>query len=409
MTSRRTAFVLAWSLWGLWVVMAVLYLWAVWNAPIADESLLVVALVMYATVGALVVARLPGNAVGWLMMAIAFTLVLQSLGEAYVYSRSNPGYVAVAWLASTLFSVWLLLVASFLPLVFPTGHLPSRRWRPVWWFSVATLIASIVAQALAPGELAVQASIDNPLGVHGAAATVVKVVEVASWFAMAVAVACAVLSLLLRFRASRGIERQQLQWFALAAVTTVAGLAASALGEVGLPRPWGQLIGDGGWIAFALAGIIGVPVAMGIAVLRHRLYDIDVVINRALVYGTLTAALATVYVGSVLLLRLLLSPVAGDSGLAVAGSTLAVAALFRPVRARIQAGVDRRFFRSRYDASRTLRDFTLRLRHEIDLDAMATDLCATVDQAVPATHVSLWIRAGRTRRMDADARALPRR
>jgi hypothetical protein len=338
-----------------------------------------------------VASRHPGNAVGWLMMAIAYTILLQGMSEAYAYSRSKPGYVVVAWVSSELFIVWLLLIVSFLPLVFPTGRLLSRRWRPVWWFSVAIMATSIVAVGLMPGKLDVEADIPNPIGVHGTAATVVKVVNDATWFWVTAAVLLTALSLVLRFRRSRGTERQQLKWFAFAGITTVAGLLVSTLGEV-LPPNWGNPIGDAGWNSFIVAGLLGMPVAMGIAVLRHRLYDIDVVINRTLVYGTLTAALATTYVGSVLLLNLVLSPVAGDSALSVAGSTLAVAALFRPLRSRIQAVVDRRFYRSRYDATRTLDEFSQRLRHELDLDAVGADLCAAVDQTVQPSHISLWLR-----------------
>jgi hypothetical protein len=261
----------------------------------------------------------------------------------------------------------------------------------VWWFSVATLATSIAAVGLMPGELDIEADIENPLAVHGAAATVVRSVNSAVWFAVTTAVLLTAASLVLRFRGSTGTERQQLKWFAFAGLATVAGLMIATLGAA-LPPAWGEPIGDTGWNSFIVAGMLGMPVAMGIAVLRHRLYDIDVVINRTLVYGTLTAALAATYVGSVLLLNLVLSPLAGESALAVAGSTLAVAALFRPARARIQAVVDRRFYRSRYDAARTLDDFALRLRHELDLDAVGADLCAAADQTVHPSHVSLWLR-----------------
>ena len=391
MSPRRTPSVIAWSLWGLWVALTVLCVWVIQDTPASDESVIVIALTAYATVGALVASRQPGNAVGWLMMAIAFTILLQTLGDAYAYSRSNPGYVAVGWVTGLLFSVWLLLIVSFLPLVFPTGRLLSRRWRPVWWFSVATLATSIAAVGLMPGELDIEADIENPLAVHGAAATVVRSVNSAVWFAVTTAVLLTAASLVLRFRGSTGTERQQLKWFAFAGLATVAGLMIATLGAV-LPPAWGEPIGDTGWNSFIVAGMLGMPVAMGIAVLRHRLYDIDVVINRTLVYGTLTAALATTYVGSVLLLNLVLSPLAGESALSVAGSTLAVAALFRPARARIQAVVDRRFYRSRYDAARTLDEFALRLRHELDLDAVGADLCAAADQTVHPSHVSLWLR-----------------
>jgi hypothetical protein len=245
--------------------------------------------------------------------------------------------------------------------------------------------------ALTPGELAVYADIDNPIHVHGAALAVVEALGAASEFLLMISILLTALSLVLRFRGSRGRERQQVKWFAFAGLMTAGGLLIAALGNL-LPPAWGNPIGGVGWALFLSFAILGIPIATGIAILRHHLYDIDVVINRTLVYGTLTAALAATYVGSVLLLRVVLSPLAGESALAVAGSTLAVAALFRPARARIQAVVDRRFYRSRYDAARTLDEFALRLRNELDLDAVGTDLCAAAVRTVQPSHISLWLR-----------------
>ena len=391
MTTRRSLSVLAWSLLALWVLVAALFVWQSQNQPIADEWVLVVPLVGYATVGALVASRHPTNAVGWLLLAIALTIACGELGETYIHTRSNPGYVAVAWVNGWLFNVWLLLIVGFLPLLFPDGKLISRRWRPVFLLAVATVVTQVLTVALAPGELAVTASVENPLGVHGGFHAVLEVLTVVSWCAFVVVAGLTSASLVVRFRRSRGREHQQVKWFAFAGLMTIAGLLTSALGEL-LPRSWGDPIGAVGWIVFLVACIVGIPVATGVAILKHRLYDIDVVINRTLVYGTLTAALAAIYVGSVLLMRLLLGPLAGDSALSVAASTLAVAALFRPLRSRIQAVVDRRFYRSRYDAARTLDEFAHRLRHELDLDAVGADLCAAADHSVQPSHISLWLR-----------------
>jgi hypothetical protein len=376
---------------ALWVLVAVLFVREAQGQPIADEWVLVVPLFGYAAVGALVAARQPGNAVGWLLLGIALMIALGSLGDSYIQTRANPGYLAVAWVDGWLFNVWLMLIVGFLPLLFPDGRLLSRRWRPVLWLAVATCLTQVLTVALAPGELAVTASIENPLGVEGPLHSVLVVVSVVSWCAFVVTAVLTSASLVMRFRRSTATGRQQVKWFAFAGLTTIAGLLTSALGE-SLPKSWGDPIGAVGWVVFLVACIGGIPIATGIAILRHRLYDIDVVINRTLVYLTLSTALAATYVGSVLLLRLVLGPLAGESALAVAGSTLAVAALFRPARARIQAIVDRRFYRSRYDATRTLDEFAHRLRHELDLDAVGADLCAAADRTVQPSHISLWLR-----------------
>ena len=391
MTTPRALAALAWCLLALWVLVAALFVWESRHQPIADEWVLVLPLVGYAVVGALVASRHPGNAVGWLLLAIALAIALGDLAETYIHTRSNPGYVAVAWVSGWLFNVWLMLIVGFLPLLFPDGRLISRRWRPVLWLAVATVTTQVVTVAVTPGDLAVTANIENPLGVEGTLHGGLVVLSVVSWCVFVVVAGLTSASLVVRFRRSRGRERQQVKWVAFAGLMTIAGLLTSALGEL-LPKPWGDVIGDVGWIVFLAACIGGIPVATGVAILRHHLYDIDVVINRTLVYGTLTAALAAIYVGSVLLLRVVLAPVAGESALSIAGSTLAVAAVFRPARTRIQALVDRRFYRSRYDAARTLDEFAHRLRHELDLDAVGADLCAAADQTVQPSHISLWLR-----------------
>jgi hypothetical protein len=391
MGPHRGTTVLAWSLFVLWAGLAIATEVVGSSQSANRDHSFPLMLVGYAAVGAVVAWRHPGNAVGWLLVGIALTITLQIAGETYVIPLSHPGHVAVAWVSGLLFTVWFLLIVAFLPLVFPTGRLLSSRWRPVWWFDVLTLLASVAAVGLTPGEMAVNAPGDNPLGVDGTALVVLEWLEPLVLAANVAAVVLSGVSLALRFHRSIGVERQQLKWFASAVLLALGSLIVSTLGDL-LPNPWGEALNSLGWAGFLFSCILGIPVATGIAVLRYRLYDIDLVINRTLVYGSLTAALATTYVGSILLLRLGLSPVAGHSDLAVAGSTLMVAALFRPARARIQAVVDRRFYRRRYDAVSTLDEFSGRLRDELDLDAVGADLCAIADRSVQPAHVSLWLR-----------------
>ena len=199
--------------------------------------------------------------------------------------------------------------------------------------------------------------------------------------------------MLVRFRRSRGEERLQLKWFVLTIVLVLTFVAAAGIAAEVAPAASGANPVEEVCFYLALLGVAALPVASAAAILKYRLYDIDLVINRALVYGALTASLAGAYLGSVLLLQLALSPLTDESDLAVAGSTLAVAALFRPARGRIQALVDRRFYRRRYDAARTLESFGGRLRDEVDLDALGADLRAAVAETVQPAHISLWLRS----------------
>ena len=287
------------------------------------------------------------------------------------------------------------LMGTFLILLYPDGHLPSPRWRPLAWLSAVTIFVLFLVGDLSPGELQAGPvpTLPNPLGLESARPVFDVLLAVLLPLIALCIVGCAV-ALVQRFRRSDGIERLQLKWLttagALVAVLFVLSIALSLLSQATSTGPQPD------WLT-ALDSIVALsflllPVAIGISILRHGLYEIDVVINRALVYGSLSATLAGVYLGLVLLLQLVLRPLTDQSDLAVAGSTLAVAALFRPARARIQSLVDRRFYRSRYDAARTLEAFAGQLRHELDLEAVGTDLRTAVRDTVQPEHVSLWLR-----------------
>jgi len=284
----------------------------------------------------------------------------------------------------------------FLVLLFPDGTLPSPRWRPVAWIAGLTLVAVPVLIALSSQKLENSAlpALDNPLawkrGTHFLEALTFVTLPLIPLSFLAAAS-----SLVLRFRRSSGVERLQLKWLATAgAVVALLYLLAMAASLATLVPPFQS--GAKAWVSAtqtaAIVSFMLLPTAIAVAILRHRLYDIDVVINRTLVYGALTLTLAASYAGSVLLLQGLLSPITQQSDLAVAASTLLVAALFQPARRRIQSAVDRRFYRSRYDAARTLDAFATRLRSELDLDAIGSDLRSTAVNAVHPEHVSLWIR-----------------
>jgi hypothetical protein len=270
-------------------------------------------------------------------------------------------------------------------LLFPDGHLPSRRWRPVAAMS-AVAILGFVATVLRPGPFDVPFDrVSNALGVPGMREAI-NALNGACWMLTWVALGLGVRALALRLRGARGDERQQLKW--VLTVSTVVGAVTVVLMGSWFIWPenvqWRMAVMGGAFIAF--------PLATGVAILRHRLYDIDVVINRALVYGTLTATLAGAYLGGVLVLQLVLRPLTQESSLAIAASTLAVAALFRPARSRIQAVVDRRFYRRKYDAARTHEAFSARLREEVDLDSLAAQLREVVGETMQPAHVSLWLR-----------------
>jgi hypothetical protein len=389
--SPRGFRLLAWSLFAAVVVTMLGVVGLVASGRPADDLFILLA-IGYPLVGAMVASRQPHNAVGWLLLVIGLALALGALCDTNIRSASAPLFALSAWASQWIWHVWLGLAGVFLPLVFPTGRLISRRWRPVLWFGIAALLAQVLGAAFQPGPLEIESprSLENPLGIEAAG-----VVSDAGTVLAVVAYLLAAASLLVRFRRARGTERQQLKWFAYVALFAVAGLALATSSvlfgaeEGEQAAGWAQVVGPVGWFTALTAIVIGVPAATGLAILRHRLYDIDVVIRRTLVYAALTATLVATYVGTVLLLQLVLSP---GSDLAIAASTLAVAALFRPAAARIQRLVDRRFYRRRYDAARTLEGFGARLRDEVALDSLSSELRRVVDDTVQPAHVSLWLR-----------------
>jgi hypothetical protein len=340
----------------------------------------------FALVGAIVAVRRPRNPVGWFFGAGAFLWALGVLSSGLywhmAFGRPDPPAAAdyVAWLGTWSFLPAFTLLLALVPLLFPTGAAIGPRWRVVGWTAAVAGGLATLSNAFAPGPLdtADFPWVDNPFGIEGLGLGTLADV---SFVAVGAAALAGLASLVVRYRRARGIERLQLRWVAAAGCLLVVGAIG---GEVAS----GWLGSGAGWAAI-LVGLLLLAIAVAVALLRYRLYDIDVVINRTLVYGALTATLAATYVGLVLLLQLLLSP---GSDLAIAGSTLAVAALFHSARTRIQAAVDRRFYRRRYDVARTLERFGARLRDEVDLDALGAELRWVVAETMQPDHVSLWIR-----------------
>jgi hypothetical protein len=346
----------------------------------------------YACVGAVVAARVPENPIGWIFCATGLAYGLATLSYEYarygLYATAHP--LAGASLAAALPTEPIAALLGLTVLFFPHGHLPSRRWRPVAASLLLAMALFAASGLLRPGPLDEPfATVSHPLGIPGWR-TAMLVVDGSAWVLTVVGTAAAAVSVGVRLRRARGVERQQLK-LVLAVGVVVAAVTALDMSSWGV---WahGELQIRIGLIGLAFAAF---PVAAGVAILRYRLYDIDVVINRTLVYGALTATLAAAYLCSVLLLQLLLQPLTESSSLAIAASTLAVAALFRPARSRIQALVDRRFYRRRYDMQRTLEAFAGRLRDEVALDALSTELRDVVTDTMQPAHVSLWLRAPR--------------
>jgi hypothetical protein len=401
MTSR-----VAWSLWALAVCLTVTGLaWLVANGSTLTpnsigspglDALVAVVTLAFPTVGLLIATRRPGNAIGWLFLVTGISAALEDvlLGYATYALLTEPGALpagaAAGVLADVMWVPTIVVGTTLLFLLFPDGSLPSPRWRALVWFAVVLAVGYAIGTVILPGQTYFfddVAGVVNPFGVEALRAPAQVAVDAAGMLVLPTAVA-GMVALGLRFRRSHGDERQQIKWLVYTAAVFAPLTPLLVIMSESDVRVGGVLVSD---VLFTLA-LTAIPVCVGVAILRHRLYDLDLVINRTLVYGALTAILAGAYFGCVLLFQLALSPLTEDNGLGIAASTLAVAALFRPARARIQAAVDRRFYRRRYDAARTLEAFGARLRDELDLDALAADVRAVVRETVQPVHVSLWLR-----------------
>ncbi len=373
-----------------------------WRADLGVGSLLGGALFLaFPLVGALIASKRPENAVGWLCLVVGLIWTLIGVLEYYsYYGAATPGSVpfpvAMAGISDWMWVPAMGLLGTYVLLLFPDGRLPSRRWRPLAWLSGAVILLLSVCVMLAPGRLGNLAGVRKPFALEGADWLVGGAYALLPLLPLCMLASA--LSLVMRYRRSGGEQRQQIKWMAFAASVVVVLYAIAMLVSFVFPEESWTTAGTVWWLNLltyaVLLSFTLVPIAVGVAVLKYRLYDIDVLINRTLVYGSLTAMLALIYVGGVVGLQAFFRAVTGqESTLAVVASTLAIAALFNPLRQRVQGFVDRRFYRSKYDAAKTLAAFNARLRDETQLDTLVHDLAGVVRETIQPTHVSLWLRS----------------
>jgi hypothetical protein len=400
MSSRGTSW-LAWSLVGLAVAMlaggiSLALVARPFGAQLTYESqadpfsviVSLVTLLTFSVVGAIIASRQPRNAIGWIFCSIGLVVSLNSLTGGYAEYRlagdSAPGNLAetAAWVSTW---TWILLVyvpTSFMLLLFPDGRPPSPRWRPVAWCAAFGIIGFVAGYALQPGPLEDYPQIVNPYGLDSPIVTL----GVAGALLGAASMVASAVSLIVRMRRAGSEQRQQIKWLAYGGAVAVGTVFAGGVISI-----WNTNVS----IAVIGFGLLGLPIFTGIAIVKHRLYDIDVIINRTLVYGSLTGALALVYFGGVSVTQALFRNITGQEQLpqlVVVVSTLLIAALFTPLRRRIQSFIDRRFYRAKYDARKILEAFSFRLREETDLEALEEDLVEVVRETMQPAHVSLWLR-----------------
>jgi uncharacterized membrane protein SirB2 len=410
--SSRAAPWLAWSLAGLSVALflASIPLFVLarsahvpsgWGADLSVGGLLGgAAFLIFPLLGALIAARHPRNPMGWILLAEG---LLWTLGDTLNYYAlcgvARPGSVpfplGVAGINNWVWVPTVGLMGTFIFMLFPDGRLPSRRWRPLAWLSGVTIFLVSALVGLTPEPLQNLGGRRNPFGILA-----FPWLKSAPYVLVPLFLLCmllSVLSLVLRYRRSRGEERQQIKWIAFAAAVVGLLYLIAMIGSFVYPQETWFAPGSPLWQSFleytALLSFILVPIAVGVAMLRYRLYDIDLIINRALVYGSLTVVLAATYEVAIVALQEAFRALTGQgSTLAIVASTLAIAGLFHPARRRIQGWIDRRFYRRKYDAAKTLEAFSAKLREETDLGTLGEHLIGVVGETMEPTHVSLWLR-----------------
>jgi hypothetical protein len=401
----RTATRLAWTLWVIYLLLQTAVLVVAFLArpysnpaetfPLFSSLLLFFPLTFaFPTVGALIVARYPRNPIGWLFLSIGFAALLGGFAGGYwrytlfVQPGSLPGGELMLWINTRPLDLQTLFLLLLI-LLFPTGRPLSQRWFVAGWFAILGSLINQAALAFMPGPLDPSVAITNPLGLVGAAGLLQFCASLGNYMLL-LGVFGAVLSLIVRLRRAYGIERQQLKLLSYALVVYAAAEGAFAFLPPSQQQPPLPLV-----VVDAFAAAF-VAVAAGIAILRYRLWDIDIIIRRTLVYSALTLTLGLVYLGCILLSRTLVAPYTGGSELAIVISTLVIAALFNPLRRRIQNLIDKRFYRRKYDAAKVLAAFGTTLRDETDLERLTTEMLRVVDETMQPEFVGLWLREAPT-------------
>jgi len=409
---RRRSRAASWLAWSLVVLSVALLLGGIALALTAgfgaaveltygseaelDSAILNLATVLtFSVVGAIIASRQHRNAIGWIFCGMGLVMGLNVLARGYIEAWLAGGSgirslaETAAWFGSESYIPLVIVPTTFLLLLFPDGRLPSPRWRPVAWCAAIGLIGLFAGGALEPGPLEDFPQITNPYGVDG---LILDAITVAGYILVPASMLASAVSLIVRMRRAGRVQRQQIKWLAyggalVVGTVFVGGVIAIWVGEVG--------------ISLIIIGLLGVPIFTGVAIARYRLYDIDIVIKRTLVYGVLTALLAAGYFGSIMALQGIGSLVfqvpfraitGQESTLATVAATLAMAALFNPLRRRIQSFIDRRFYRKKYDAAKTVATFSARLRNETDVEVLRNELVGVASRTVQPAHVSLWLR-----------------
>jgi hypothetical protein len=402
-----------WYMWAgmilLWVLSCVIRVWNLTTVGVPFEGWALVAEILiwtilfplaapaYGTVGVIVLAKQRGNRLGWFCYALSIMLSLQDFIWQYTLHASTMGWSTAT--PSALLTVWAVapnfppVAFTLILLYFPNGQLPSRRWRWATWLAILGAVLLAVTETFNPElHIGLQAPRDNPLGLD-ALADLIQLLRGVSTLASLSALGIALVSLMVRYWGVKGQQRQQLKWLAFnCAALLVLVVVGTAL------TPLNSVLDDLLYILALVVGTIGIPIAIAIAILKYRLYDVDLVINRTLVYSLLTVVLLLVYGGSVFVFQSLSRLVVGEqSNLAIVTSTLIIAMLFNPLRHRFQNEIDRRFYRQRYDAAQVLADFSAVSREEVDLQQLTEHLMGVVSETMQPSHISLWLRESEPR------------